>query len=113
MKDLKENGVELYKDSICIVNSNKLINVYIIKIGHIEYILTYGEKLSKNFFINFYYLIIKGRYKEIKCKSKITWVFSEGGKKNPNCVKSERAATNYFFSFVENSIFKSPIRSSY
>ena len=68
------------------------IDLWVIDCGDRKYLLTYGKKLSTNFFVNMYYFLLKGTCREIVCEPLEGWVFA----KKLKYVTEERVARNYF-----------------
>ena len=94
MTEITRKNIGLREDYVTIINSDKRIKIFVFKKGPNSYVLTYGKKLSTNFFVNMYYFLLKGTCREIVCKSTIVWVFSK--KTDINYVTKERVARNYF-----------------
>ena len=95
MTEITRKDIGLREDYVTIINSDKRIKIFILKKGSERYILTYGKKLHKNFFVNIYYFLVKGTSREIVCKkSPIVWIFSK--KTDINYVTERRVAKNYF-----------------
>ena len=91
---LKISQYRFLESYLTTINSHKRIKIFILKKGHIRHVLTYGEKIHKNFFVNMYYFLLCGTCRQIVWRSHIARVFFE--KTQINYVTEGRVARNYF-----------------
>ena len=103
MQPIIEDDIHLFRCAIEIVDYKTINNVYIIKVGHMDFIMTYGKKFSSNFFVNVWYLLTIGTCREIQCKRMGDFCLST---KISGYVRSERIAKNSF-PFFKHQIISS------